>query len=286
MNITRKLLLFAISACALGCNGKAPAHEHIGDNAAPETRNAPITVMTDTAGTQQENLPAGIKALLESYPDFISGFKNNELLFKDGSRMEYDDGRKKGFEDMLDNSDVEDMFCMTYDSDRATPAYLSDAGRSRCDKLFKKMYGNSAAQVSKHLVKVNWLGEKVDFTAVNGAADSLRKVAAELRRHPELKKYLKSSGTFYWRKVRGARRQSAHSYGIAFDIGVNHSDYWKWKNPKAGETTRIAYANRIPKKIVKIFERYGFIWGGAWYHFDTMHFEFRPEILCACRRKH
>ena len=29
----------------------------------------------------------------------------------------------------------------------------------------------------------------------------------------------------------------------------------------------------------EIREKYGFIWGGRWYHFDTMHFEYRPEIL-------
>ncbi|WP_228384801.1 M15 family metallopeptidase [Campylobacter pinnipediorum] len=28
-----------------------------------------------------------------------------------------------------------------------------------------------------------------------------------------------------------------------------------------------------------IFEKNGFIWGGRWKHFDTMHFEYRPEFL-------
>ena len=32
-------------------------------------------------------------------------------------------------------------------------------------------------------------------------------------------------------------------------------------------------------ELIAIFEKYGFIWGGRWYHFDTMHFEYRPEIL-------
>ncbi len=44
-----------------------------------------------------------------------------------------------------------------------------------------------------------------------------------------------------------------------------------------GETPR--WRNRIPVEIVRIFERHGFIWGGAWYHYDTMHFEYRPELL-------
>jgi hypothetical protein len=32
-------------------------------------------------------------------------------------------------------------------------------------------------------------------------------------------------------------------------------------------------------EIVDVFERHGFIWGGKWYHFDTMHFEYRPELI-------
>jgi hypothetical protein len=26
-----------------------------------------------------------------------------------------------------------------------------------------------------------------------------------------------------------------------------------------------------------------FIWGGKWYHHDTMHFEYRPEIVRAAK---
>ena len=39
--------------------------------------------------------------------------------------------------------------------------------------------------------------------------------------------------------------------------------------------------NRIPMEIVEVFEKHGFIWGGKWYHYDTMHFEYRPEIIGA-----
>jgi hypothetical protein len=33
----------------------------------------------------------------------------------------------------------------------------------------------------------------------------------------------------------------------------------------------------MSRERVEIFERHGFIWGGKWYHYDTMHFEYRPE---------
>lgn len=225
------------------------------------------------------DMKAASKALVEAYPDFIERIADNRVIFNDGTSLTYDDGRVKDFGTLLDDGDIEDMFFVPYDPSCNQPEYLHDAGRSRNEALFKKMYGNSAAAVRRNLVKVAWFGKTVDFTAINGAADSLRKVAAELERYPQLKKYLASSGTFYWRPVRGAKRLSAHSYGIAFDIAVPYSDYWLWKNKNAGETDRIEYANRFPRQIVEIFRRHGFIWGGAWYHFDTMHFEFRPEIL-------
>jgi len=35
---------------------------------------------------------------------------------------------------------------------------------------------------------------------------------------------------------------------------------------------------------VQLFESERFIWGGRWYHFDTMHFEYRPEFFdTSCR---
>ena len=43
----------------------------------------------------------------------------------------------------------------------------------------------------------------------------------------------------------------------------------------------IPYARRwmVPETVVRAFEVQGFVWGGKWLFFDTMHFEYRPEIL-------
>jgi hypothetical protein len=63
---------------------------------------------------------------------------------------------------------------------------------------------------------------------------------------------------------------------IAIDINAQWSDYWRWRRPVGGKSP---HRNRIPGEIVEIFEKYGFIWGGKWYHCDTMHFEYGPELL-------
>lgn len=281
----RRIALYTSAMLLLGACGQVSS-ENSGTPQTSAAQEVPAQPQSAKAEAEAGNapapaadIPAGARALIDAYPQFISGYKDNKLLFRDGTSMTYDDGRKKDFATMLDDSDPEDMFSIAYEEPATQPEYLADAGRSRNEALFKKMYGSSAAQVRSRMENVKWFGQTVQFASANGAAKALREVAAELAQYPELKKYLKSSGTFNWRPVRGARRMSAHSYGIAFDIGVDYSDYWLWKNPGASETAKLKYANRIPRRIVEIFRKHGFIWGGSWYHYDTMHFEYRPELL-------
>ena len=97
---------------------------------------------------------------------------------------------------------------------------------------------------------------------------------------PGLHKYLQDiGGTFNWRTIAGTDRLSSHSFGITIDINVKFANYWKWDLNNRGKTDSIPYKNNIPYEIVEVFEKYGFIWGGKWYHYDSMHFEYRPELL-------
>ena len=226
-----------------------------------------------------EAVPVAAQRVIDAYPAFKMRYRDNALYFEDGTKIVYDDGRKKSFEEKLDDCDIEDMFSMKYDRTSAVPSYLEDCGRGRNEELFKKMYGRTEGEVRKNLVSVNWFGQKIPFTKVNGAAEQLGKVTSELATLPQFRKYLTNASSFYWRKVRGANRQSAHSYGIAIDINTTYSNYWLWSNPNSSETDTLKYANRIPREIVEVFEKHSFIWGGRWYHYDTMHFEYRPEFL-------
>ena len=161
------------------------------------------------------------------------------------------------------------------------PVLNTDPGRTRYEPLFRKMYGASAAQVQQHLERVDWFGQIMQVTSVNGAAASLRQVAQEIGSHPELLRYARpSAGAFLWRKVAGTPRQSVNSFGAAIDVNTAFSDYWQWRGFKEGQSG-ILYRNRMPLELVKIFERNGWIWGGRWYHYDTMHFEYRPELTGA-----
>ena len=236
-------------------------------------------VISESSTNSDTSIPPKAQQLIHAYPDLHLKYKDNQIIFPDGTSILYDDGVQKDYITLMDHSDIEDMFSMDYFGD-GNPGYLQDAGRSRCEAFFKKVYGEDAKAVKKNLVNVKWFGSNIKFSKINGAADQLKKVADEIRQnYPEYISYMKSSGTFYWRNVRGSERLSSHSYGIAIDIAVKQSDYWRWGNSKAKETDEIEYKNRIPLKLVEIFEKHGFIWGGRWYHYDTMHFEYRPEIL-------
>lgn len=226
--------------------------------------------------------PDNAARLIKAYPAQKLRYAGNRIIFPDGYAIVYDDRKTKSFEEKLADGDIEDMFSAAYGLGER-PDYLADGGRIRNERFFRKMYGASAAEVYKRLVVVDWFGEKVKFTSVNGAAERLREVAEELAANfPNLRPYLSSGGTFNWRKVRSGNGLSPHSYGIAIDIAISNSDYWKWKYPRASEMDRIDYSNRIPLELVRVFEKHGFIWGGRWYHYDTMHFEYRPEIA-GCR---
>ncbi len=239
------------------------------------------TAQTPVSASDQEQvnkIPEFASRMIRAYPEQNLRYENNAIIFYDGTSIIFDDKKKKSFEEKLNSADIEDMAAIPYKMN-GIPGYLEDGGRIRSESFFKKMYGSNAKEVKSHLVNVRWFGSTVKFTSINGAAQQLEKVAEDIQQnHPELAQYMKSSGTFYWRKVRHSEQLSAHCFGIAIDIAVKYSDYWKWKNPKATETTQIEYKNRIPLELAEIFEKYGFIWGGRWYHYDTMHFEYRPEI--------
>jgi hypothetical protein len=115
-------------------------------------------------------------------------------------------------------------------------------------------------------------------TSVNGVAERLAKVSEQLDALPSAgKRYVyPSAGTYNCRSVADTGQPSMHAWGAAIDINPAHADYWLW--PRSG-VINIGQVSRIPAEIVEIFERHGFIWGGKWFHYDTMHFEYRPELL-------
>ena len=229
--------------------------------------------------------PAGLRGLLAAYPDALCGAAGNTLRWCDGTAMIFDDGRRKTFDTLLTAADLEDQFHLPYPAGPAFPAPPPknyDPGRFRNEAFFRKMYGADRAAVEKNLVPVPWpFGPPTTLrvTHVNRVDKKLAAVIRDLQRlPPALRTFLEQpAGGYCWRPIAGTDRLSPHSFGIAVDLGGAPVAYWRWDARNNGG--RFAWRNQIPWPIVAAFERHGFIWGGKWYHYDTMHFEYRPELL-------
>ncbi|MGH1601424.1 SH3 domain-containing protein [Campylobacter majalis] len=198
------------------------------------------------------------------------------VSFDSGKKELFDDGKIKSLE-CENGADIEDMLG-EYAALKPLSHAPSDVGRCRNYTLLGEIYGKNEANVMANLVDVVWLRDfvatKVKFNSKNGASKALQNVSDELnemaKSDPSILEFLTPlSGTFKWRNIAKTTRLSTHSYAIAIDINVAKSHYWQWHEKRE---------NLIPEKIVHVFEKHGFIWGGRWEHFDTMHFEYRPEL--------
>lgn len=242
-----------------------------------------------------------LQSLVRSYPELLVSATKDSLYWKSGVSMPL--GKvsipqqkhlltTSQWEYLLNGASLRDQMaeCYPLEDSIQAPSRNSDPGRIRYEPFFRMMYGASEEEVRKHLMPVRWLEHIPEaaltlmVTQVNGVNTRLQAVSEELEKLPmEYRKYLaKPAGTFKWRTIAGTARQSNHSFGAAIDINLTFTDYWRWD---LNNKDHYPYKNRIPLEIVRIFEKHGFIWGGKWYHYDTMHFEYRPELLtkdCRC----
>ncbi|MDY0052849.1 MAG: M15 family metallopeptidase [Aliarcobacter sp.] len=233
-----------------------------------------------------EEYDENLKKLAKAYPNFIKEISNNKLIWIDNYQMPYDDNiQNKSFVEKLSNASLKDQMSIQYTKISKNPTYTpftnDDPGRIRYEPFFKKMYGSNKNEIKNNLTKIIWLPKNLNKTLwvskINGIDNKLQAISNELDLLPkELISFVNNpSGTISWRKIKNTNRLSTHYFGIAIDIDIENSNYWQWDKAN----NRMKYKNKIPLKIVEIFEKYGFIWGGKWYHYDTMHFEYRPELL-------
>ena len=89
------------------------------------------------------------------------------------------------------------------------------------------------------------------------------------------------AGGWNWRSIAASNRRSNHSYGIAIDLLPRdlrgRRTYWLWNKDDTTVDLKDYYVP--PDAVIRAFEDNGFLWGGKWDLIDTMHFEYRPELL-------
>jgi hypothetical protein len=114
------------------------------------------------------------------------------------------------------------------------------------------------------------------------------RINAEAKTNAQVRQWINNLNTlegWNWRNVAETQSRSFHAYGAAVDLLPKSlgglATYWLWTAQSSADWWAIPYTRRFhpPDAVIKAFEAYGFIWGGKWLWFDTMHFEYRPEIL-------
>jgi hypothetical protein len=231
-----------------------------------------LLIATDAAAPA---MPAEMACLARTYrvaPVFEQGAW--WATTPEGARVPFDDHKTKSFDERLSSPDVKDIFLIPYRPGAIRPVESEneDPGRIRVESILAATYGEKPAAAQ---VRTTFLGMGVRVH--RSIVPALERVAIRLkdaRANPTLAPFLRRlSGGFASRTIAGTDRKSAHAFGIAIDLDKSQSDYWRWQRGP------LRWRNRIPQAIVDAFEAEGFIWGGRWWHYDTMHFEYRPELV-------
>jgi len=214
--------------------------------------------------------PARLQCLTTYYDGHLESYATDwSIALSDGQRVS--------------DNEAAMLFSVPYPQGPIAPVTsqgFGDPGAFRVDSLMFATYGHSADEVYRSLVRVSIAGHVIKVHRRIEAP--FRRVAARvdlaLKEDPSLARFFANmGGTYNWRTIAGRQQLSSHSSGIAIDIDVSQSNYWFHDHP-------MQWRNRIPEVLVSAFESEGFVWGGRWYYYDTMHFEYRPELFDpACR---
>jgi len=204
----------------------------------------------------------------------------------DGQTVPYAPPREVTPKARLDGATLGDSFVYRYPlafdlTQRRQPYH--DPGRVRNDAFFRATFFDDKASARRSLAEVGFANARFWVTTKHCVHAQLTAAFAEIARlGPGVDPFFQNvGGSFNWRVISGTDRLSAHSFGIAIDLNASLGGYWKWDGVPEGQAG--AYDNRIPPEIVQAMERYGFIWGGKWHHYDGMHFEYRPELILYAR---
>ena len=172
-----------------------------------------------------------------------------------------------------------------------TSERIGNRGAGRPNYFFDAVWNlSNRDEAWAQMKKVKFLGHTI--TIHNGILKELnfieKIILKEAETNPDVKKWLASLGSieaWNWRNIASSTNRSFHSYGIAIDILPKSlgglATYWLWTSRQTSDWRNIPYSGRYhpPDEVIQAFESVGFVWGGKWAYYDTMHFEYRPEVF-------
>jgi hypothetical protein len=152
------------------------------------------------------------------------------------------------------------------------------------------MSAATRAETERQLVSIKFLGKttRVHKAIKQKLASIEEDIKTLAKTDSTIQKWIDTLGSmegYGWRNIANTQSRSYHSYGLAVDLLPKSlggkQTYWLWTSNSRSDWWNVSYNERYhpPEEVIKIFESYGFVWGGKWVMFDTMHFEYRPEVF-------
>lgn len=250
-----------------------------------------------------------VEAFGRAYPDKVAetAFRNNDWAMRIGSQWFYwAEGRLLPEEALPDAANYRSYPFYPY-SRELQP--LREFTKTEAEELEQRLSARSAAGRWRHSGFMDALWEISDSRSGDAQTKTLYFLGRSVNVHRDLledlarveKRIYEAAETdrelsdyidtinfmtgYSWRNIASSGNRSLHSYGIAVDFLPASYDqaqvYWLWARESGLPWYNLPYEERLmpPASFVRFFEDEGFIWGGKWLYFDTMHFEYRPEIL-------
>jgi flavodoxin len=165
-----------------------------------------------------------------------------------------------------------------------------NAGASRSPFFDTLWQARNRTEAFNHQQWIGFLGRQVQIHQI--IATPLGRVDARIQElaetDAEIPVWLNSLASitgWNWRNIAGSESRSFHAYGAAVDLlmktQAGMETYWQWTAAKGIDWRTVPAERRQnpPLAVIRAFEEQGFIWGGRWSRYDTMHFEYHPELL-------
>ena len=244
-------------------------------------------------------------------------FQDGDWTFEmDGVRWYYAQGRFLPQEDAERPQDFRPQFLYRYspeppgNPDEISPwRYVANQIISRRQSSFRMPYrlystpdairspffetlwqARSKAEAFSRQRWIRFLGRSVQVhqdivSPLDRVETNIQELAKE---DPEIQNWIKNLQSitgWNWRNVAGSTNRSFHAYGVAVDLLIKvrpgMETYWQWTAAKGIDWRSVPAEKRQnpPAAAIRAFEEQGFIWGGRWARYDTMHFEYHPELL-------
>jgi hypothetical protein len=276
--MVKKLIPVALFAFILGQN-----FIFAGENTSPTSFNDKLT----------DKEVREIISIVDNFGDYIDKVeeRSGDIAFFINGEWIYYRGGKMIAEKNLKNADRYDSIFYRYKKGIQTELLpYTDYKALISNDFLNQLFGNTEAKIRKNCRNLTFLRRK---TFVNKICyKPLQKIQEELfetaKTNKTVRDYIdniKIAYSFQRKKVIYASNYSYHTYGMAIDLEPKSFDnkqvYWKWSRVFNKQWYKIPFSERCnpPQEVIDIFEKNGFIWGGKWLHFDTIHFEYRPVIL-------